>query len=432
MGLVKVWTEGKQIEIDRDRIIWTDRSRIEQRKDCEQKWVYNYVAGPEGRGVTSTFESEDLVTGRAVHAGLEQMVRKASDPEYTEADYPEHAASIVMGSFERGELLIQGDEALTTIVPEIAETLALEHAWLAYAFVWIFQRRHLGPLLEKYEVLGLEEEIAWLLGEDNAHDNYNDMIIVMSRLDGVVRSREDGKLYILEYKTSKEFDDQKLEEIQIDEQGAAQSLAAYHRYGEWPAGLLYYYFKKGEKRAPTKKQIEEDPELIPYKRYSNSLVRPYSNWNGQGLPEPSNFKWTFNKPDGTYGRATKGWKRIDVWDSPVGVEGWLEMLDAGEIQPDYERDWLKELVAQPEIVKWSPERLERWRRGVLQTERRFAGLGKDYEPERRHRACFSFRTKCFMYEACHGSKTVEDMLIEGRLQSRVANHPIEYREEISE
>ena len=68
---VQVWYEGELIELPKDRVVLTDRSRILVRQACPQKRYYGYECGPSGMGVTGTVSSEYLVLGSAVHAGLE-------------------------------------------------------------------------------------------------------------------------------------------------------------------------------------------------------------------------------------------------------------------------------------------------------------------------------------------------------------------------
>ena len=45
-------------------------------------------------------------------------------------------------------------------------------------------------------------------------------------------------------------------------------------------------------------------------------------------------------------RLGKGWRRVDIWRE-MEFEKWLEWLDGGLVQPELERDWLGEMVAEP-------------------------------------------------------------------------------------
>jgi hypothetical protein len=59
---------------------------------------------------------------------------------------------------------------------------------------------------------------ASILGDINAD------VVMMSRLDGVLRSKSDGMLYVFELKTAKTLDTRTLRQLQYDDQGLAQSL----------------------------------------------------------------------------------------------------------------------------------------------------------------------------------------------------------------
>lgn len=432
MSSVKYWLKGEEFEIDRDRCSLSDRSRMLVRRSCEVKWWLNYHAGPDGLGIESALESEDLIVGQAVHTGLEGVVGSVGVPGDESRDWPGEAYNYVMEKFNSGELLIQGDDILTQSLPELATVLAEEQAWLAYALVWTFGRRHLSSLLEEYEVVGLEMEIPWLLGTEeftlDCRDERDELrfphvIIMMSRLDGLLRSKTDGKLYILEYKTKKEFDLETAQGLEISSQGAAQMLAAYNRFGEYPAGVLYYYLLKGEKR--------QDKEL-GYKRYETSIVRPY--WSGHGQESTDYaFSYWFEKADGNKGRLGNNWKRVDIWkDRQIGIEQWLEMLDSGEIQPQLGTDWLDGVIVKPELIVWSKERLAKWLKGAVAHERRYVGYrdgSKDVEELwANDDRCWEWRQRCRFFPICHEGRGVEEMLMSGRYKVREPNHKLELEE----
>lgn len=427
MSTIKYWSGGQEFEIDRESCIFTDRSRIEAFKNCEAYGFYNYKEGPEGRGVVSAMENEDLVTGRAVHKGLEHLALglelydkdgKLVTPQMT-------AFQTMMELYAEGKLQIGRGEETNTLLsaaPELAEMLALEQAWMAYAFVWLFERRWWSWLNEEYEIVGVEEEIPWQLGW-LAEGETDRIVILLSRLDLVTRRRSDGRLVVFEYKTKKDVDTDTLEDLGTTEQGMAQMLACYERYGEWPAGVQYFFFIKGDKR------YEEAWQL---KRYANSLVRPYGNHGGQGDPEAVNYAWSYNytKADGKGGKLTKEWSRRNIWEE-IGVPGWLEMVDAGWVQPGEGRDWLSEVVSKPELTEYSETRMQRWRKGALVITQRTLQMESVEDTVDHHQNCRRFRSPCLYRDLCYGSGDVMTKLAQGKLVVRVPNHPLEIEEEMN-
>lgn len=277
------------IELDREQCVYTDRSRILTGQSCPMKRYLQYHV--LGTGVESTYTSEDLLVGSATHAGLEVLLgaylSDAKPETYEGVDLvsvaAETAKAYMLSEAVKG-VSIQDQDWQGETPPEVAQLLIEEQANLAYALVWTFGRRRLASLLERYEVVAVEPEICWLVGWTEPRTTevkirgveiFTDpvAIVMMSRPDAILRSREDGKLWTVSWKTSKRFDQEYLEKLQIDVQGITEGLAVQAMYGEEVGGSFYGYFLKGDKQF--------DAE-IGMKRYTSPLIRPYSNWAGIG------------------------------------------------------------------------------------------------------------------------------------------------------
>lgn len=418
------------IELPRSQCHLFSRSQMLLGQTCPKKREFAYHW--QGKGVESTLLSEDLALGTAVHAGLEYSLEVAPNISWTGSNLIEEASSLAKESmltqFQAG---LEMQQSALTIDPqsETAQLLAEEQANLAYALVWTFGRRRLASLLERFEVVEVEPEICWLVGwHQDAQDDlvfaeenpFAKAIVMMSRPDAILRSREDGRLWTVSWKTAKRFDGGYVERFESDVQSMTEGLAVQAKYGEVPAGTLYTYFLKGDKTF--------DPETGA-KRYTSPLVRPYCNWAIVGQPQYRGaYKW-FDEM-GTEKRCGKGWERTDIWKS-FEMPDWLEILDSGTIQPEANRDWLGEAVVEPEPRPFNPEYAERWRQKVVQQEGDWiAILQGDRMATQDETGCHVYNRKCTYYGVCWRGETIEDQIASGYKRLRQeSNHPAEFGED---
>lgn len=415
------------IELPRSQCHLFSRSQMLLGQTCPKKREFAYHW--QGRGVESTLLSEDLALGTAVHAGLEELMQGS--------DYGAAADIAQQVMMEQYRLGLEMQHAAVTIDPqsETAQLLAEEQANLAYALVWTFGRRRLASLLERFEMVEVEPEICWLVGSKDVEvvkeiagvgsrtTDERIHIVMMSRPDAILRSREDGKLWTVSWKTAKRFDGSYVERFESDVQSLTEGLAVQAKYGEAPAGTLYTYFLKGDRTF--------DAE-IGAKRYTSPLVRPYCNWTGVGEPQYRGaYKW-FDEM-GTEKRCGKGWERVDIWKS-FEMPEWLELLDSGAVHPEANRDWLGEAVVEPEPRPFNPEYAERWRQKAVQQEGDWIQIleGNRIAPQD-ETGCHVYNRKCTYYGVCWRGETIEDQIASGYKRLRQeSNHPAEFGEEIIE
>lgn len=407
--------DARPIELPRSQCHLFSRSQMLLGQTCPKKREFAYHW--QDKGVESTLLSEDLALGTAVHAGLEELMQGS--------DYGAAADIAQQVMMEQYRLGLEMQAATITIDPqsETAQLLAEEQANLAYALVWTFGRRRLVSLLERFEVVEVEPEICWLVGELWNPGCFTTYIVMMSRPDAILRSREDGRLWTVSWKTSKKFDGGYIERFESDVQSLTEGLAVHAKYGEVPAGTLYTYFLKGDKTF--------DAETGA-KRYTSPLVRPYCNWTGVGEPQYRGaYKW-FDEM-GTEKRCGKGWERTDIWKS-FEMPEWLELLDSGAIHPEANRDWLGEAVVEPEPRPFNPEYAERWRQKAVQQESDWiAILQGDRIATQDETGCHTYNRKCTYYGVCWRGETIEDQIASGYKRLRQeSNHPAEFGEEIIE
>lgn len=409
---------AEPIELTRDQCHVFDRSRMMTGQACDQKRFLQYHW--QGTGVESTYSSEDLELGSSVHAGLELMLLNEINNQSISIEGCAKVAQHYMLESGKKGLSIQDNDLFGETAPEIAQLLIEEQANLAYALVWTFGRRRLASLLERYEVVAVEPEICWLVGKGggrwhmDGYDGEDKYIVMMSRPDAVLRSREDGKLWTVSWKTSKRFDQEYLEKLQIDVQGITEGLAVQAMYGEEVGGSFYGYFLKGDKQF--------DAE-VGMKRYTSPLIRPYSNWAGIGEPQfKAAYEW-FNEV-GEKKRCGKGWGRVDIWKQQE-LLNWLEMLDSGSVQPEANRDWLGEVVAEPMPQPFQSEEAQLWLATTVQEETRW--MDTELLRTKNTGNCHSWGRKCQFWRTCWEGVSIEMEIANGRKRLRsVGNHPAEF------
>ena len=413
--IVTVWDSGEQHQLLRDRCHFTDRSRINLGQTCPAKRWIQYHAGPEGRGLVPAREGEDLVLGRAVHAGMEILLAGPSEGEPLESVI-ETAAEVAASQFRfesEAGLEMQDSQELWDILPEVAQTLRVEQSWLAYSLVWAWGKRKLAKLLEEYEVLAIEPEINWPLGQlDNGKT-----VVMMSRPDAVLRRIVDDTLWTVSWKTAKRFDQTTLAKLECDTQTLTEGLAVQYWTGKPCRGTYYGYLVKGDKQAD---------EELGAKRYASSLIRPYHRDAAQFGGNLTDFRAAYKWFDGTANRTLgKGWSRVNIWDW-IEPLAWLEALEAGEVQPEAGRDWLGESVVEPMPQRFDPVSARRWAHDAWNAEGWWADVTKFDRHARHHQSCHNYSKQCTAFGVCWRGESIEDRLLSGRWKVREANHGDEF------
>jgi len=409
------------IELDRSQCHLFSRTELVTGQACPQKRYFNYKW--QGHGVEGARTPDDLSLGKAVHAGLEAFLMDAKIGADIDYESPPAIARIEMlEAIEEG--IDHGTNSIfDQMMPETVQVLGEEQANLAYALVWAFGKRRLASLLERYEVVEVEPEINWLVGigegewieelDVRADDIF---IVMMSRPDAILRSREDGKLWTVSWKTSKRFTPDYLARLECDIQSITEGLAVQAKYGEEPGGTFYSYFLKGDRVAD---------EETGAKRYSSPLIRPYSNWTGVGEPTYKGaYKW--HDQTGAEKRLGKGWLRTDIWKS-MDMSSWLELLDSGAVQPEANRDWISEVVAEPLPMPFKAGDAVEWLKMAVREEARWID---PEQPVAKHTgSCFNYNRPCTFFDICHRGDSLERQLAAGIKKVRVPHHGAEIQTE---
>lgn len=397
------------IEVDPSQCIFTDRTRIED-GSCPRRRYLRYELG--GFGYISPSSNEDLVIGGATHEGLDLLLqggtlKKALDvaDEYfaEHINYPDY------------------------LLPEQANALTYDGAHLVSAFIYAFNSTYLPQLLDEYEVLDVEDEVNWLVGQPD-NDTY---IIMMSRPDGVLRHKQTGRLWHVSHKTSQEFSTTQIEKLQIDIQRFSESMAIWAKYGEAPEGTLYNYFIKGRRY--------EDKDL-GISRFNSGLIHPYIQRispGGELNPEMISFCYEWQELDGHIlrnRRLGKGWERVSIYNE-MDFDQYLNWLELREVPRG--RDYLKESIVGLVQEPFDQRFAERWRQGIEFSEADWiqrvylvnddiVGDTFDSHIPLNSSECFAWNRRCPYHSICWKRQPIESLITDGSLIPREPNHLVEF------
>ncbi len=281
------------------------------------------------------------------------------------------------------------DAALATI--EIANTrraqglddyLLAELSALVEGMVRAYARRRLRPLLEQFEVLEVEREGEWKLGEaeipvyepgavgaiTGIRATRTQQINFMSRHDALLLDRQTDQLYLLSYKTTGTWDRRREADAQTDMQGLSEAIDVENRMAEawrliqqelqdggtsprraritdlvsadvdqWLAnqpepprilGVRYEYLLKGSRR-----KDDKDPDQAGRYVQDSPLVRAYRQ---DGITADDR-RWAthYNWWDEFGKKSTinyRSWQKSAVWRYMTPAQ-WIDLLDSGQVQP---------------------------------------------------------------------------------------------------
>ena len=177
---------------------------------CRRKYEYRYL-----KGYVPIEKSDSLEFGSAVHAALEMLFINQKTGERLE---PAFYADLV-----RSDCKIRG----------VSDELAEKAAALMNHYATRYEDDD-----DLFEVVDVEHEFEQPL--TNPKSNYSSRHYrFCGKVDGIVRSRNDGKLYILEHKTASIVDDAYIQKIRFDTQISLYAAAITKELGEPVAGAIY-------------------------------------------------------------------------------------------------------------------------------------------------------------------------------------------------
>jgi hypothetical protein len=334
------------------------RSSHEAFSECQRKGYWGYLYK---QGLEPTATQWNLVIGLAVHKGLELLMKGATIKD------------AVLGLVED----------FVTKVPLLDED-GVQHLALAEALLRGWHRVRFPRFMAAFEVLTVEKELLTTLASN---------IGLRSRLDVLVRDRQDGFNFVINWKTSssiKDWTQQWEDEIQV----ITEALSAQENLGLPIAGVLFEGFYKGGK----------------YKgAYTSPLIRGYRMRMGDDQP------WTYSA------EKRANYTTFSVWkDFPGGVAAWV--------------DWLPEEVVENQFITSAPilkndDMVRDWLKQVVRRETDIEGMLDPSVPEEDRLSYFwqnkGYRCKwCHFRPACRWEMGIDDMLESGALRVREDHHAV--------
>lgn len=428
-------------------------------RECAMARYLGYHAGKHGTGYRLKAKSVPLVTGGAVHTGLELLGQWILDwqdahPEQILVDVPVPAvawAATEAATRYRAQAEARG-LSLGISEAEGAAAIALliaEQATLIEALVWVYALTRLQTMTTRYRLLQVEAEEAPVLGctcglgdwvgQADHHETRGCTGIVMQgRADFLWESREDGAIVYEEFKTKSTANwqwEQAWEhapQLFINMQAGTERLGGGRAINAAYVPVLY----KGARKRPWGAPVE-----VP-KTQDSALV--YGYFDPGNLPmRPPEWKSEHESVDdlGVKRRLPKTFQRVPIWDPQYPLEA---------IRPGASRveTWVRGHVTPLQLAKLSqvlgpfPRPITRVQlavEGVLAEETQWRdrvtylrALGA-YEPGRpeidtvipRSWNCTTYGGRCQFYGICSREPGWEDLSQHPLFQPRTPHHETE-------
>ncbi len=197
-----------------------DRSRVVAREECPRLRYLNYDFNESG--LESEKGALPLLSGIAIHTAHARLL--AGQP--LEVVVAEVVACYVEDIKRRGLFGLEVTKAL------IAEQAALLEGMLR---VWYAKR--MPMILEEYDIVSIEETWDWELSPG---------LVQRMRMDVILRRKDDGLLFILDYKTMAYASDGVMEKHEHSHQTCLYLQALKEHFNEPVGGILYEGLIKGK------------------------------------------------------------------------------------------------------------------------------------------------------------------------------------------
>ena len=344
--------------------MYTSRTAIEcYNCVCRHKRYVNYLY-QDGIGLTYNSKDIALVFGSAVHLGIEYLLKGADF-----ATSLSKSIDYLTEAYNNNEFT----DRKTTDIDYSFE----EHKALAEALLYSYYLTEYEFIAENYNIIAVEQEFETILSHSH---KLNEDVILLSKVDAVLQHKQTYDIHTYSVKTDKDLYYQTTESHANDLQGLTEIWATE----QWGSRLLpskqavldlltKFADDKAinnvtnylNKKYPTFDKVSAVRfcHLIKGKRWEyedgtvhtiNPLIYGYRKafYEDTANPtKPSGYAYAFNysynnqaNKSGT-GKLGKGWDKFAVWkDYPLGVQGWIDDILHGEIQPDEDNPLLKHVI----------------------------------------------------------------------------------------
>jgi hypothetical protein len=443
----------------------TDRTRIITYQSCHRKRFWSTeLAIPDTQGtlgVAPKLENLAMLVGSSVHEGLEHLHQfEAQHPEAgTDEDNRAYAVKLAL-DYYNGKVLVQEQAALDDLnladdeasedwlnlspgqenKSALKEFKIKEARALVEALVRAYYEVGLAQLLEKYDILLVEHEIASVIAETPELE-----VIMHFRPDAIMREKSTGNLAALSIKTIKKLDARQGKNWIEDDQGISECFGiremvregkleefGYEPFSDPQIGVQMLYLLKG---------YESQDEWDGIWKHNSPLIRHYfqEQPNGDELYQP---KWKYIGDDGKPHTLGKAWKLKQIWDLQHSIGEWI-----AELKSEWREVLDAQVVFSPLYIR-SDEEMDNWMLEAGLQELNLAQLRADMNSAHdglnlemilagefpKRRAACNYPGPCEFKPLCHpvvemGMSPVGAALLQGGLvqiegfTQRKPNHP---------
>jgi hypothetical protein len=364
--------------------IHSSRSRYESLMHClrEGYFCYHY----KNRGITRSSKEIALMTGIWIHKGLEligKYLKEQKKKELPEDILEGIISHLKEGYFqevfpknwqEEGGGFNLSEETIDEWTKERRELTEQEFVVrqqytfdeqiaLCEALLRVFCLRTLPRWMERYKIIAVENDMAFPLVKGEGWE-----VIQSAKIDWVLQEIATKDLYLVSFKSYKQYDNRTAKSASHDTQGLSESWAfdeylKLKKIDKRIMGIKMLYLIKGY-RKETKRGSGSYETQSP-------LIRGYRKLTFEG-PEYAH-SWFIPKPenDSGIGIIGKAFEKFETFsglglEELGGVKGWIELLASGSVQEELP-DILEQQIIEPEPYMRHQRDIDSW---LLQTKYR--------------------------------------------------------------
>lgn len=447
------------------RTCHSSRSRYEAFNRCMRYGVIQYAW--DGRGVVKAGKDVAMTTGIWIHWTLEQVFKwllkhKAKEISkvyldhiiaqmrqgYYDYVFPEEERKKgVMNGFilqERGmdefdEYEKQPKEFTDLEKQRIQQMTFNEQTALVEALTRVFVKLKLPEWMAEHRIVMVERDISFPLVNSGTAREWE--VIQSATIDLVLQHEATKELFVVNYKGLKRYDARTEKGYSHDTQGLSESWAfeEYLRSIGKPRqvdGVKMLFLLKGDRRESKKGSgiwITHSP-----------LIRGYRKLEFDGPNYAHSLYFSKPENDSGIGRLGKGWEPLEVFQGAGfqevgGVEGWLQKLEVGDIQPEC-GNILEEQLVEPIPFNRQKGDIDSW---LVQTKYREAEIATklckvydgieagsnlvkllDENFHQNHNACH-YPTDCEYIPICYGTEQERSSPLQNGYVYRTPHHKAE-------
>jgi hypothetical protein len=336
---------------------YTSRSAAEAYQQCPRLRYNTYHHS--GVGLVPRTSSVPLVTGSAIHRGVEHLanrLRLGEEPSVETAvglAVQQYESDVSDAGFSGNGLKTERQQWFT-YQEQRALTEALIRAWAII---------ELPNIRARYKVLAVEREVNPIelvpgvmfqakvdmeLQEVASGDLFNYSLKSCNQwnersesaykadLQGITETwavEEESKQQCEKWNTLSEITEELIEGSQFPASNLQKILAYYKSIkpvAKKLMGVRFCFLVKGVRKKP--EYNSEDPNAL-YVTY-NPLIRGYKNFTPGGINYA--HSWFYPNPENKSGKGIlgKGWEPFNVWESDISIKDWINGIVAGQLQPE--------------------------------------------------------------------------------------------------